>query len=125
VKLHLEQTGARYRITGYAPGRVIVNGETMTHSLIVSENELVRDWPPRSWEELTASHLKGVLELGPEVVLLGSGVVLRFPEAAVLAPLVEAGIGVEVMDTGAACRTFNVLVAEGRRVAAALVIPGD
>ena len=125
MKLHLDNAATRYRITGYAAGRVTVNDETMTRSLIITGNELVRDWPPRSWEEITASHLERVLDLRPEVVLLGSGALLRFPEAAVLAPLAQARIGVEVMDTGAACRTFNVLVAEGRRVAAALVLPGD
>jgi uncharacterized protein len=125
MKLHLEQTGARHRITGYAAGQVTVNDEVMTRSLIVTESELVRDWPPTSWEDLSASHLECLLALGPEVVVLGSGPRLRFPGPAVLAPLTNAGIGVEVMDTGAACRTFNILIAEGRRVAAALLIPGD
>ena len=122
MKLHLETGDARYRITAYRPGEVTVNDEVLTESVVLTASELVRRWPPRSIGQLDASHLQSVLEMAPEVVILGSGARQRFPAPAVLAPLLTAGIGVEVMDTGAACRTFNILVAEGRRVAAALLV---
>jgi uncharacterized protein len=80
------------------------------------------DWPPASFEALTAAHLQSLLALKPEIVLLGTGELQRFPRPDIIRPLVEAGIGVEVMTVPAACRTYNILVAEERRVAAALLL---
>ena len=91
-------------------------------SVIVTASAIVEDWPPRDLDELTAAHLKQALDLEPEVLLLGTGRRQRFPARALLAALYEARIGHEVMDTRAACRTYNVLVGEGRSVAAALII---
>jgi uncharacterized protein len=125
MKLHLETGGARYQITAYRTGEVTVNGQALTGSIVVSDSELIRDWPPRRLEEIEASHLEAILRLQPELVILGSGPHQRFPEPTRLVPLLAAGIGVEVMDTGAACRTFNILVAEGRRVVAALLSGED
>jgi uncharacterized protein len=122
MKLHLEQADTRYRITGYGAGQVTVNQEVLTRSLVVTPSDLVRDWPPRSCAEIGADHWEPVLALRPEIVIIGSGPRQQFPSGAVLAPLYAAGIGVEVMDTRAACRTFNILVGEGRRVAAALLV---
>jgi len=122
MKLHLNQDDARYQIRGYQPGQVTVNNEILIRSFVVTATDLIRDWPPRSCEELQAVHFELVVSLRPEVVILGSGARQQFPAAGSLRPIVDAGIGVEVMDTGAACRTFNVLVAEGRRVAAALLL---
>jgi uncharacterized protein len=75
-----------------------------------------------SVEGLAADHMAAIVELAPEIVLLGTGASLRFPEPALLAPLYKAGIGVEVMDTPAACRTYNILLAEGRKVLAAVIV---
>jgi uncharacterized protein len=86
---------------------------------------LVRDWPPQRIEQATLADFRAIAALEPEIVLLGSGRGLRFPPAALLAPLYERGIGVEVMDTGAACRTYNILVTEGRIAAAALIMIED
>jgi uncharacterized protein len=122
MKLHLNQDDARYQIRGYQPGQVTVNNEVLTRSFVVTATDLIRDWPPQSFQELQAAHFELVVWLRPEVVILGSGARQQFPTAVSLRPIVDAGIGVEVMDTGAACRTFNVLVAEGRRVAAALLL---
>jgi uncharacterized protein len=83
----------------------------------------VTDWPASSLEELKPDHLAAIVELKPEIVLLGSGASFRFPEPSLLAPLHKAGIGVEVMDTPAACRTYNILLGEGRNVLAALIVP--
>jgi uncharacterized protein len=122
MKLHLDQGDTHYRINAYGPGAVTVNNEVLTRSCVLTATDLIRDWPPQSLDELQSVHWEAVLALEPEVVILGSGPRQRFPAAAVLSTLVDAGIGVEVMDTGAACRTFSVLAAEGRRVAAVLLL---
>ncbi|MBI5041973.1 MAG: Mth938-like domain-containing protein [Gammaproteobacteria bacterium] len=117
-----DSNDARYLIRAYAPGRVTVNEDALTRSLIVSAEQLIRDWPPQGFEELTPVHLRTVIELRPEILLLGTGAQLRFPHPSLLAELHSQGIGIEVMDTAAACRTYNILVSEGRRVAAALLM---
>jgi uncharacterized protein len=92
-------------------------------SFIISAGELIRDWEPRAIEQLRADYFAAIVAMKPEVVLLGSGQRLRFPPQALLMPLMEAGIGCEVMDNAAACRTYNVLNGEGRQVVAALLLP--
>jgi uncharacterized protein len=122
VKIHLETGEGRYSIRRYAHGEVVVNDTIYTGSLIVTPREVVAGWPPRGFSDLTAAHFEAVIRLQPEIVLLGTGARLRFPAPAVLAGLMRERIGYEVMDTGAACRTYNILMAEGRRVAAALLM---
>ncbi len=112
----------RYRIRSYRPGELRVNEQVYRNSLLLGVEELDADWPPRNLAELRPEHLQPLADWQPDLVLLGTGARQQFPAAALLAPLYRAGIGVEVMDTGAACRTYNVLVAEDRRVAAALLI---
>jgi uncharacterized protein len=124
VKLHLDRFDTRYRISAYHGAQVTVNEETLTRSFILGADLLLRDWPPTAMGELRAEHLAALLGLQPELVILGSGQRQERPPLEALVPLIEAGIGVEVMDTGAACRTYSVLAAEGRRVALAVVIPG-
>ena len=99
-----------------------VGAKRYTSSLVVSADRVIEDWPAASVEALAADHLAAIVELSPEIVLLGTGTTFAFPEAALLAPLYKAGIGVEVMDTPAACRTYNILLGEGRNVVAALVV---
>ena len=99
---------------------VRVNEERFDASVIVLPDTLISDWPPVAIEELQAAHLETIVKLGPEVVVLGTGQRQVFPETNVLRPLIESGIGYEVMDTRAACRTYNILMAEGRLAAAAL-----
>ena len=113
---------AQFLIRAYAPGQVTVNDEVLTRSLIVSPEHLIRDWPPQCYDEINAHHLNAATALQPEVLLLGTGAQLRFPHPSLLAELHPQGIGGEVMDTAAACRTYNILVSEGRRVAAALLM---
>ena len=91
------------------------------HSVIITPEE-VRRWAPLSFDELQARHLELVVDLRPEVVILGTGMRLRFPPPDITARLQIRGIGVEIMATDAACRTFNILLAEQRRVAAALLL---
>jgi uncharacterized protein len=98
-------------------------GEHRLHaSCIVTADTLISEWAPASFTELTVAHLEQILALKPEVVLLGTGPTQRFPPAAIRAELTARGVGLEVMDLGAACRTFNILVQEERQVAAALFL---
>jgi uncharacterized protein len=134
MKITLEPAGApvgtaaddAYRpahsIRGYGVDGVRVGERTLRASVIVSPEQLVDDWRPASVDDLVAEDFEPVLALRPEVVLLGTGQRQRFPDHGVLARLHAARIGVEVMDTGAACRTYNVLLGEGRRVVAALLL---
>ena len=118
---------------GYTIHAVAANGVTvhspeggaviLESSFIIGAEKLITDWQPRSIEQLTVGHFAAIIDLNPEVVLLGTGGRLRFPPPALLTPFMEAGIGCEVMDTAAACRTYNVLNGEGRRVVAALLFP--
>jgi uncharacterized protein len=109
-------------ITGYGPGWVGVNGEKLTHSVIVASTGERIDWRARRFEDLGAEHFAQLAELGIEVALFGSGARIRFPRPAWLQPLIGANVGLETMDTAAACRTYNILAQEGRRVAVALLI---
>jgi uncharacterized protein len=122
VKIAQERNEGKNAFTGYGEGYVEVNRTRHHTSLVVSAERLVTDWPAESIESLTADHLAAIVEMHPEIVLLGTGEAFRFPEPAMLAPLYKAGIGVEVMDTHAACRTYNILMGEGRNVVAALVV---
>jgi uncharacterized protein len=122
MKIERDLAEGRNAFTGYGEGYVEVNGARHASSLVVSGERLVTDWPATSVDALSADHLAAILELKPEIVLLGTGNSFRFPEPSRVAPLYKAGIGVEVMDTPAACRTYNILLGEGRNVVAALIL---
>jgi uncharacterized protein len=121
VKLQLQTDAARNQITGHGDGYVVVNGVRREGSVLVSADSLVA-WPPRSAGELTEEHLAPLLALAPEIVLLGTGARQQFPGPWLARACAAAAAGLEVMDTPAACRTYNVLLAEGRRVVAALLV---
>jgi len=109
-------------IRKYDQHSVTINDHTYHSSLIVSSQQLITEWPPRSLAELTTQDLLTILRLKPEIIILGTGRTFKMPPPAQLAPLIERGFSVESMDTGAACRTFSALSAEGRQVVAALII---
>ena len=121
VKLHLAGALARNTINGYGAGYVLVNGARHDENLIVLPDRVLR-WNAGGFESLGAEDFVALAQLDLEVVLLGTGATLRFPSPQVIRPLVEARIGFEVMDTPAACRTYNILASEERRVAAALLL---
>ena len=100
-----------------------VNGVRYETSLIVMPDRIAEDWTVQNFESLVQDNIKALAALKPELVLLGTGDVLRFPDPRLLVNLTHAGIGAEVMDTRAACRTYNILAEEGSNVAAALIIP--
>jgi uncharacterized protein len=122
MKIHLETGMGQNLIRAYAPGRITINEEVYTTSLIVTPQQVVAAWPPSGFADLRAVHFEAIVVLQPEVVILGTGARLQFPAPSLTRSLVEAGIGIEVMDTGAACRTYNFLMSDGRRVAAALLM---
>ena len=121
MKLHLAGASARNTITGYGAGYVLVNGARHEENLIVLP-EQVLPWSAGGFESLGAENFVALAQLDLEVVLLGTGATLRFPTPQVIRPLVDARIGFEVMDVQAACRTYNILASEERRVAAALLL---
>ena len=94
----------------------------ITSSAIITPEVLIEEWPPADPAELVADHMRQVLEFQPEIVILGTGRHLRFPPVEIIQTCHQAGAGFEVMDTGAACRTYNILAAEGRRVAIAVLM---
>lgn len=122
MKLQLDNPAGTNLIRGYGPGQLRIGETTHSTSLIVNASVVIAPWRPLTAQELTIEDLEPLLGLGPEVVLLGTGARQQFPDAQVLRLLYEQRIGVEVMDTSAACRTYNVLVTEGRNVAAALIV---
>lgn len=122
MKIEREQAEGRNMFTGYGAGYVEVNRARYSRSLVVSAETLVTDWPLESIDQLAADHFAAILGMKPEIVLLGTGTAFVFPDPALLAPLRNARVGVEVMDTTAACRTYNILLGEGRNVVAALIV---
>ena len=122
MKLHQSKNSQRNAFTGYGPGFVAVNGVRYESSLVVMPGKISDDWQVPSVDLLRQENIEALAALAPEVVLLGTGSGLRFPKAGLLAKLTLAGIGAEVMDTQAACRTYNILAEEGRNVAAALIL---
>ena len=122
MKLHLSAPGALNAFTGYGAGYVSVNGKRFERSLIVLPDRIVADWGAESFAALAPAHFETFVALAPEIVLLGTGARLRFPHPELTRALVEARIGLEVMDVQAACRTYNILAAESRKVAAAVLL---
>jgi uncharacterized protein len=122
MKIEREEAQGRNMFTGYGEGYVEVNRTRYTESLVVGAETILTDWPLESIEAIAADHFAAILQLKPEIVLLGTGARFAFPAPALLAPLRNARVGVEVMDTPAACRTYNILLGEGRSVVAALIV---
>lgn len=125
MKLQPDRLEGGNMISGYDRASVTVNGQAHGQSVIVPAQGPVQPWPCERVADLEPAHFEQVAALGPEVVIFGSGARLQFPRPALLRPLIERGIGIETMDTQAACRTYNILVSEGRSVVAALLIDTD
>ncbi len=122
VKFSLEPPSGANLVRSYSPSELRIGEQRVSHSCLVTADRLITDWAPASFDELAPSHLEVIFALAPELVLLGTGPVQRFARAAVRSEFSQRGIGLEVMELGAACRTFNVLVQEERRVLAALFL---
>ncbi len=120
MKFDLDLGEGTYQIQRYDSHSVTINQKVYTQSLILMP-EYLSDWKVESFEMLEQADFQPLQALRPELVLLGTGQKIRFPTPELLVPLIHEGIGVEVMDTQAACRTYMILMAEGRAVAAALL----
>ena len=125
MKMRADRIEGQNAIARHGPEGVAVNGIEHTESVVVPWRGEVIPWTADSFEALGADHFARIAALEPELVIFGSGARLRFPAPALLRPLIDAGIGVETMDTAAACRTYNVLLAEGRSVVAGLLFSRD
>lgn len=121
MKLLLTTASGQNIFTGYGPGYVSVNSVRHEKHIVVTSDQ-VMEWRVENFDALSAEDFASLLALKPEIVILGTGNALRFPPPALSRPLALAGIGLEVMDSKAACRTYNILAAEGRKVVAAVLI---
>ena len=121
MKIQPDATSGR-SITGYGPGWVRVAGERIEHSVVISSTGVQFAWAASSFDSLNAEHFEQLAALGTELVIFGSGARLRFPPPPLTRALIERQIGLETMDSPAACRTYNFLLAEGRHVALALLL---
>ncbi len=123
MKIHLDGRPAdHYHIDAYEPGRITVNGTHYSSSVIISARTVLPDWPPVLFSDLATQHIDQIITLKPEIIIIGTGKHLLFPAPELISRVFEQGIGFEVMDTGAACRCYNLLMSEGRNVAAGLII---
>ena len=122
MPLILDENNAAYQIRAYTPGQIQVNQDIYTRSLIISSEKLFENWPPQHISQLEPEHFHIISELHPAIFILGTGEKLIFPKIELYGQLLNQGIGVEIMDTSAACRTYNILALEGRNVAALLII---
>jgi uncharacterized protein len=125
MKLQADRLDGQNAISRHGPDGVIVNGVEHRNSVIVPWSGLVLPWQADAFAALTEAHFAALAALAPELVIFGSGSRLRFVPPALLKPLIARRIGVETMDTAAACRTYNVLITEGRSVVAALLFEAD
>lgn len=123
MKLHLNTDAGQGLFTGYGPDHVLINNQRYGSSLLLTPGGVeIAPWAGLGFESLTAAHFEWIARRDLDILLLGTGTRLRFPHPALTRALVEARIGLEVMDVGALCRTYNILATEGRSVGAAVLI---
>ncbi|HIE55480.1 MAG TPA: hypothetical protein EYP90_09915 [Chromatiaceae bacterium] len=122
MKFSADLSESPWLITAFEPGRIRVGQEYHEENLLLMPDRLRQPWPVACLEELTQEAVQELTRYQPDLILFGTGEIQRFPPPALLAPLMEARIGHEVMDTAAACRTYNILLNEGRPVLAALIV---
>jgi len=122
MKFAEDQNNSKYKITGYESDGVEINGIMHKQSLIIAPMELIDDWQPQNLDSLKVEHFEAFYTMKPEVIILGTGPKQIFPDREILKYLVQNRIGYEIMDTQAACRTFNIIMAEGRTVVAGMFI---
>jgi uncharacterized protein len=124
MKLHSSSTQQYQTVTGYDAGGVEINAQRYEYSILVLPETAPRPWPVARFEDLTAEHFEAIAADVPDVVVLGTGERQRFVHPRLVAALSAKRIGVECMDSHAACRTYNILMGEGRKVTLALIIEG-
>ncbi len=122
MKFAEDHNDSNYQITGYESDGVEINGVIHKQSFILSPMSLINDWQPQELSALNVEHLDAFYGMNPEVIILGTGIKQIFPDRDILKYFVQKRIGYEIMDTQAACRTFNIIMAEGRTVVAGMFI---
>jgi len=122
LKLQPDTSATHKIFTAHGEGYVMVSGERFEHPIVVTPEQVLTDWQPHDFAALEQAHFEYFLRLQPEVLLLGTGSRQHFPHPGLYRQLIAARIGVEFMDTPAACRTYNILVAEDRKVVAAILL---
>ncbi len=122
MKLSEEYTAGSNIIRAYDEQMINVNGRAYSRSLLLSNQTLIDNWPVNHVDQLDTVHFDQLLELSPEVIIIGTGSKLSFPHPENYAHVINRNIGIEFMDTGAACRTYNILLSEDRRVVAGLIL---
>lgn len=125
MKISLDRPERLNVVTGYEPGKVRIGHRQFARSVVIFADQVLDDWPPRAVAELGAADLRPLLDRGIDVFILGTGERQVFPEPGLFVDLIDNGIGFEVMDNAAACRTYNILLAEERPVALALLLGND
>ena len=121
MKLHSDKALGGHRINAYGAGYVVINDERIYRSVVVTPAQVIRDWKPQTFSEIASESFKVLEGMEVDIAVLGTGASQQFPDAAITVWLGQRGIGLEIMDTAAACRTYNILMAEGRTVAAMLL----
>ena len=122
LKLHLSSVTAQKVFTAHGAGYVTVSGQRFEHPVVVTSEQIFTDWQPQGFDALDEAHFTYFLDLRPDVLLLGTGVQQQFPHPRLYQALIAAGIGVEFMNTPAACRTYNILLGEDRKVVAGILL---
>ena len=121
MKFHLSTPDGNV-ITAMGPGWIRVGAQEFRDGIVLTADSIVRNWAASGFDALTEADFAGLLAHAPEIVLLGTGAAIRFPHPRLTSAIAEARVGLEVMDTPAACRTYNILASEGRKVVAALIM---
>jgi uncharacterized protein len=122
MKLHANRPQALNTVTAYGPGYIEINAQRHECAVLIQPESPVLPWAPAQFDDLKIEHFERLIELEPEVVLLGTGNTQRFIHPRLTTALAQRRIGIESMDTGAACRTYNILMTEGRKVLAAVLL---
>ncbi len=122
MKFHLTQSNGKQLITGYSEEWVAINNKKYFDNLIVTPDEVLENWEVKDFDSLQIQSFQSLQIIKPELVLLGTGSIHRFIHPRIISALTASNIPVECMKTNAACRTYNILMAEGRLVAAALIL---
>ncbi len=122
MKLQSDPHSGANTITGYGEGYVEINKTPYSHAVLLSSDGNIEAWPVESFDTLDPANFSQMAALKPELIIIGTGNRQRFPKPELLKTLIEAKIGFEIMDSQAACRTYNILVGEGRQVLLALIV---
>ncbi len=117
----VQDTSGSNSILAYRQGEIIINEKHIDYSVVITADEII-EWAPQNFEAITSEHIGQLADYQPEIVILGTGERQQFPAPDITAGLLVQGIGVEIMNTDAACRTFNVLLSENRRIVAAIIL---